>query len=200
VQRALLGIRIQDVNARLSEQEDLEILEGVYITEVNPNSAADEAGMQAGDVIIGIDKKPVNNFVELQEQIAVNRPGDDVLVTYYRNGKEKDVVATLKNAEGTLAIVEAKTDYELDGATFIEVSAELKRKLNIEGGVQITDINGGKWEIARIKEGFIITEIDNRQILGIKDLQSFFDKPRGDGILIEGVYPDGEKAWYGMGL
>lgn len=201
VQRALLGIRIQDVNADLAKDFDLEVLKGVYVAGVNANGAADEAGIEKGDVIIAIDGKPINNVAQLQEQIAINRPGDKVLVTYVRNGKEREVSATLKNADGTLDLVEVKAnEFEFEGAVFNEVPVDLKKELNIEGGVQINEINGGIWMRAQLKKGFIITEIDNQKIGNINDLRRYLSNPRGDGVLIEGVYPNGEKAYYGLGL
>jgi len=200
VQRALLGIRIQDVNAEVADEYGLDVLSGVYVAGVNPNGAAGESGIEVGDVITSINGKPVNNVAQLQEQIAVNRPGDEVIVTYIRNGKKREVSATLKNAQGTMEIVEAKNQYEFEGATFIEVENTLKNRLNLDGGVQIIELNDGKWEQARMREGFIITEIDNKKISNLGDLEDFMDNPREDGILIEGVYPNGEKAYYGLGL
>jgi len=200
VQRALLGIRIQDVNAELANQYDLDVLSGVFVADVNSNGAAGEAGIEVGDVITSINGKSVNNVAQLQEQIAVNRPGDEVDVVYIRNGKKREVSATLKNVQGTMEIVEVKDKYVLEGATFAEIDNGLKNQLDIDGGVQVTELNEGKWAKARIREGFIITEIDNRKISDLKDLKEFMANPRGDGILIEGVYPNGEKAYYGLGL
>ncbi|MFK7952116.1 MAG: Do family serine endopeptidase [Ekhidna sp.] len=200
VQRALLGISIVDVNAQNAEEYDLDLLKGIYIRSVNPNGAAYEAGIEQGDVITAINGKAVNNVAQLQEQIAINRPGDDVLVSYVREGTEREVKATLRNAEGTIDIVELKNDFISQGATFIDVSDELKNSLNLEGGVQVASIEDGKWKEAGLKEGFIITEISDRNIDNTEDLENYLSNPKGDGILIEGVYPNGDKAYYGLGL
>lgn len=200
VQRALLGINIVDVNAESAEAFDLDLLKGIYIRNVNPNGAAYEAGIEQGDVITAINGKAVNNVAQLQEQIAINRPGDDVLVTYVRDGREREVTATLRNAEGTLDIVAIKNEFTSQGATFIEVSSELKKSLSLDGGVQIASITDGKWKEAGIKKGFIITEISDRNIDNIEDLENYLSNPKGDGILIEGIYPNGDKAYYGLGL
>lgn len=200
VQRALLNIRIGDVNADLAEQFDLDVLNGVYVSEVIPGGAADRAGMEEGDVIVGIDGKKVLNVAQLQESVAVNSPGDQISVQFIRNGREKEVVATLRNANNTFEIVEAKSEFEIEGATFIEASQSLQEELGIAGGVQIAELRSGKWRDIRMKEGFIITKIDNEEIEDLEDLKSYFRSPRRDGILIEGVYPDGSKAHYGLGL
>lgn len=200
VQRALLGIRIQDVNAEISEEYDLEVLKGVYVADVNPGDAADRAGMENGDVIVAIDNKPVNNVAQLQEQIAIKRPGDEVLVKFYRGGTMREATARLRNAMGTTEVIEVASDFRVEGATFVDVSDELKDELGIKGGVQIAELGEGKWKHVRMKQGFIITGIDNEEIRNIKDLENYFKRPRADGILIEGVYPDGSKAHYGLGL
>jgi Do/DeqQ family serine protease len=200
VQRALLGISIYDVNAQVAEANDLKVLKGIYVNGVMEGKAADRAGIERGDVIIAIDSKPVNNVAQLQEQVAIKRPGDQVEVKFIRGGKEKIVVAKLRNEEGTLDVVELAADYRIEGATFVDVSDALKSRLNIEGGVQIEELGDGKWRDVRMKEGFIITGIDNEKIRNIRELENYFKRPRTDGILIEGVYPDGSKAHYGLGL
>lgn len=200
VQRALLGISIYDVNAQLAEQYDLSVLKGIYVNGVIEDRAADRAGIEQGDVIIAIDDKPVNNVAQLQEQVAVKRPGDEVEVKFIRDGKEKLAIAKLRNEEGTMEVVELASEYQIEGATFADVSEQLKDDLEIEGGAQITALGDGKWKEVRMKKGFIITGIDNEKIKGIRDLENYFKGTRSDGILIEGVYPDGSKAHYGLGL
>ncbi|WP_436517896.1 Do family serine endopeptidase [Ekhidna sp. To15] len=200
VQRALLGITIYDVNAQVAEQNDLNVLKGIYVNGVIQGKAADRAGIERGDVIIAIDEKPVNSVAQLQEQVAVKRPGDEVEVKFIRDGREKVVVAKLRNEEGTLEVIELASEFEIEGATFADISDSLKDHLEIDGGVQITELGDGKWKDVRMKEGFIITGIDNEKIRNIRDLENYFSRTRTDGILIEGVYPDGSKAHYGLGL
>lgn len=200
VQRALLGIRIFDVNAEVAEQYELNVLKGVYISDVVAGGAAYKAGLEDGDVIIAIDEKPVKNVAQLQEQIAVKRPGDEVVVKYIRDGKEETAKAKLRNESNTTEVVELASDFRVEGATFVDVSDDLADRLGIDGGVQIKELGEGKWRDVRMKEGFIITGIDNEEIRNIRDLENYFKRPRRDGILIEGVYPDGSKAHYGLGL
>lgn len=200
VQRALLNIQIRDVNAQIADQHDLDVLKGVFISTVNPGGAADIAGMEDGDVIVGIDGKSVDNVAQLQERVAIKRPGDEIIVEFIRKGRARQVEATLRNLEGNFNLVAAKTDFEIGGATFVEVTDELKDELDINGGAQISELKDGKWKEVRMKEGFIITGIDNEDIRGLRDLENYFKRPRRDGILIEGIYPDGSKAHYGLGL
>lgn len=200
VQRALLGISIYDVNAQVAEDNNLNVLKGIYVNAVMNGKAADLAGIEEGDVIIAIDDKAVSSVAELQEQVAIKRPGDEIAVTFIRDGDEKVVNAILRNEEGTVEVVELASDFRVEGATFVEVSESLKNRLDLDGGVQIKELGDGKWRDVRMKEGFIITGIDNEQIRNLRDLENYFKRPRTDGILIEGIYPDGSKAHYGLGL
>ncbi len=204
VQRPLLGIQIRDVTAELADAENLNVLKGVFVARVNEGTSAADAGLKEKDVIIAIDGKKVSNVAQLQEQVALNRPGDQIDVTYIRDGKTETVKATLKNQFMTTEVVTAssaseKGAYEVSGAKVEPVSDTMKQKLKLDNGVQVRDLDNGKFKEAGIEEGFIITKIDRRPIRTVDDLTASLDAARGEGVLIEGIYPSGEKAYYGLG-
>tara|TARA_X000001036_G_scaffold440078_1_gene494228 strand:+ start:928 stop:2415 length:1488 start_codon:yes stop_codon:yes gene_type:complete len=198
VQRALLGIRIGDVNAKLAEKENLGVNRGVYIASVGNQSAADLAGLESGDVIIAVNEKSVNNTSELQEQVALNRPGDEVWIKYIRNQKTQEISVILQNSLGTMEVVRAINRITLEGASFEDLSQKELKKLNLKGGIRFKDIGPGKWKNAGIQPGFVITMIDKRAIKNIEELKIYLDTVKGDGILITGYYPNGEKVYYGI--
>ena len=200
VQRALLGITILDVNAEIAKEKDLPVLTGVIIDRVNDGGAADDAGLESGDVIVKINGVEIKNVSNLQEQVAINRPGDKVFVTYIRDGKTKTTNATLKNTLGTTEIVASSNSFSIDGADFVDVSKELKEKLEIDGGAQVVKIDKGKWKSSGITKGFIVNSINKREILDVEDLSTLLSQlPKDDGVLVEGIYPNGVKAYYGIG-
>tara|TARA_B100000902_G_C27316217_1_gene921480 strand:+ start:795 stop:2276 length:1482 start_codon:yes stop_codon:yes gene_type:complete len=200
VQRALLGITILDVNAELAKEKDLPVLTGVLIDRVNADGAADDAGLESGDVIIEINGVEIKNISNLQEQVAINRPGDKILVTFIREGKTKTVNATLKNTLGTTEVVASSNSFTIDGAVFADVPKELKEKLEIEGGAQVSEISNGKWKSSGITKGFIVTSINKRNITDVEELSTLLSQlPKDDGVLVEGIYPNGVKAYYGIG-
>ncbi len=200
VQRALLGINIRDVNSQLAEEEDLGVLEGVYVISVNPNSGADEAGIKNGDVIIAVGGEEVTKTSELQEKVALNRPGDKVRVTLSRDGKEKTVTATLQNTLGTTTTITSSNNMAIQGGIFADLSKEEKESLKLEGGAKLLKVEDGKWKEAGIKKGFIVTRMDKRKILTVEDLSRALAQTNDDsGLLIEGMYENGGKAYYGIG-
>ncbi|MBK7870606.1 MAG: trypsin-like peptidase domain-containing protein [Saprospiraceae bacterium] len=88
VKRAVLGVNIADVNSRIAAELSLPSVEGVYVTNVNQGSSAFEAGLRAGDVIISVNSAKIASMPELQEQVALFRPGDRVSLEYYRGGRK----------------------------------------------------------------------------------------------------------------
>ena len=91
VQRALLGIRMLDITSDVQQYYGLNSLEGVYIVEVVPGSAAEKGGVQSGDVVTAVDGLQVNSSSELQEKIARKNPGDEVTLTVLRDGKRQNL-------------------------------------------------------------------------------------------------------------
>lgn len=197
VQRGLLGIRIEDVTAVLAEKKHLDVIRGVYVADINKGGAAAEAGIEQGDVITAINKHLVLNMSELQEWVARNRPGQGVNVTYRRNGREFQVKAKLKNPEGSEQLKKKEVEYEMAGAVFEELGYKELTELNIDGGVLIKKLEDGKWKKAGVRKEFVVTHIDKIPIDHVADLNRILELKQG-GILVEGIYREGEKATYGV--
>lgn len=206
VQRALLGIVGGDVSAmhQLEENKDKDFgtLEGVYVSDVPNGGGALAAGIKVGDIITSVNGKKVKTMTELQETITQYRPGDKVTVTYLRDKKERSVVVTLKNSMGNTDIVKS-TDSDALGATFAEVSDQLKRQLNIGYGVQVSALSSGKLQKGGIQRGFIILKINGNQIRSEADVMTAYEeaaKSPEQVLFITGVYPSGRRANYAIDL
>jgi serine protease Do len=197
VQRALLGVSIQSVNAELAREYGLDQIEGVYVAEVTEDGAAREAGIEKGDVIVAINGHKVNSNSELQEQIGKHRPGDQVEVLVKRKNKEKPFSVKLRNTKGGTGIV--KNSLMVLGAELEKVDDKTKEKLNIRNGLKINELSNGKLKDAGIREGFIITHVNKRAVNTVEDVREVLKIARG-GVLIEGTYPNGEVAYYVFGL
>lgn len=197
VQRGLLGIEIQDVNARVAEQMGLATSQGVIVKRVNKSSAAEQSGIKAGDVIIGIEDNKVTSVSELQEYVARHRPGTEIKVVYLRDGKENTTTSTLRNYAGTSEVRSRPVLYTLEGATFEDVPLAELSELGLDGGARIVGIGGGKFKDAGFHEGFVIGYIDKINVENVADLNRILEFKRG-GILVEGFFSNGEKAVIGM--
>lgn len=197
VQRGLLGIGIGDVNAQLAEDWELEVLNGVFVNYVNENSAAEEAGILRGDVIIAIDENPVTNVSELQEQVARNRPGDKISVRFLRQGEERSAEAVLRDFEGNTTIRPREIRETIEGGTFEEIGLSLMESFGIEGGIRVKRLTEGPWVEAGIREGFIITHVDKVLVTDLEKFNRLIETKNGS-FLVEGVYEDGEEGIYGI--
>ncbi len=201
VQRAFIGVSIRDLDANLAKEKNISEIKGVYVDALSVGGSAEEAGVKSGDVILKIGEVNVNNVPELQEQVSRYRPGDIINVTVKRNEQLKTIKLTLKNKNGDVSIVE-KTKAEAItslGALFEPASKAELKKLNIENGLKITQLQAGKLLSVGVQEGFIITSIDKKKITSAKDIEAALVNKKG-GVLIEGVYPNGMKAYYGFGI
>ena len=201
VQRGLLGISIQDVNANLAKEKGIKEIKGVYVGGVNDNGAAKEAGIKVGDVILRVDGHEVDNTSALQEAIGRHRPGDKVGITLSRDDKTIEVVAILKNKMGNTEVVKI-TDGKFSeslGAQFTTIDPAEKKKLKLDGGVKVSKLKEGKLRDAGMRDGFIITQINKVKIKTLEDLNNQLEKPRKGGVLFEGVYPNGQSEFYAIG-
>lgn len=95
VQRAILGIRMVDINQQVKDMFNLDSMEGVYVAEVIRGSAADQAGMQSGDVIVQVEGRSINTSSQLQEQIGRKNPGDQVTILVRRGKRSVTLQVTL---------------------------------------------------------------------------------------------------------
>ncbi|PTN07601.1 Do family serine endopeptidase [Mangrovibacterium marinum] len=194
VQRALLGVSIGDVNAEVAEKYGLDKIEGVFVAGVSPDGAAREAGLEPGDVILAVDGVTVNSVAELQEQVSKHRPGDEVKILTKRDNKSKPYKVTLRNMHGDTEILTTDAN-EFLGAKFDNVTENEKYKLRISQGIKITELSRGKLKDAGLSEGFIITQVNKQEVNGVNDFVAIVKKAKG-GIFIEGVYQNGERAYF----
>jgi serine protease Do len=197
VQRALLGVVIATVNADVAKEYNLDKIEGVYVTDVSENGAAKDAGIKSGDVILAVGNRKVNATSELQEAVSQFRPGDDVKITVKRNNSEKLFTVTLRNKLGDTGII--RTSNLVLGSEIEVVSDGEKQRLSINRGLKIAKIGNGKLKEAGVTEGFIITDVNKRPVYEVNELRRIIASARG-GILIEGVYPNGETAYFVFGV
>jgi Do/DeqQ family serine protease len=173
VQRAIIGVNITDVTAEIAKEKKLQEVKGILINSVVEGGAAEEAGIEAEDVIMRINKREVSTSGELQEEIGRFRPGDKVDVTVIRDGKERTYKVTLKNLQGGTGVVEASaTDNIVFGATLEPISAQERRSLRIDSGVRVVETGDGRLADLGIRKGYIITSVNGRKVSNANDVRN----------------------------
>lgn len=201
VQRAYIGVSISDMDQTLAKAVGLDPIRGVYVKGLTEDGAAAASGIEVGDVILKVGSMTVDNVPALQEQVGKFRPGNSVAVSIWRDGAERTLDVKLRGKDGTTKVAAAKpSDAGLVlGAEVAPASADELKALKIESGVKVKSINGGRLRSSGIREGFIITRIDQQLVRTPEDIAKILEQKKG-GVLIEGIYPNGVKAYYGLGI
>lgn len=205
VQRGLLGIKIRDVSSELNEERKLGTNQGVLVEIVNENSAASEAGIATGDVIVKADGNTINNTAQLLASIALKRPGDKVELDLLRAGKPVHYNVTLKSQAGDTKLVKAEASdiSRTLGATFGELTAGDLKELDVTGGVRVDQLTPGKLRSAGVRVGFVITHVQDEPVKNVAELEKIIDQRIQSGktsLVLEGKYKSGETAVYAIPL
>ncbi|MDQ2719536.1 MAG: trypsin-like peptidase domain-containing protein [Bacteroidota bacterium] len=192
VQRGFLGAMYIDAGL-LSDQEKQKnkiplSADGIYITDLVKDGAAMQGGIKVGDMIRKINGVSINSSSELQEQLSNYKPGDKVQVTYDRNGSPITVQVTLKNNAGNYDIVKAAGMIDKLGADLMTLDSKKAKDLGLSGGVVVKKINEGAInDQTRMRDGFIITKANGKEVKSVDDLQKIIGTQKE--ITITGVYP-----------
>ena len=153
VRRGLLGIKGGELNADLAKAFNVSAQQGAFVSEVIPNSAAEKAGLKAGDVIT-----------------AMNGAGKEIELTYLRDGKTNNVKVTLQADDGSQTASKAELP-ALDGATLNNYDAKGVK------GVEISKVQPNSMAAQRgLKSGDIIIGINRQPIESTQDLRKALDE------------------------
>ncbi|MFW8592214.1 DegQ family serine endoprotease [Glaciecola sp. 2405UD65-10] len=174
VRRGLLGILGQDVDSALAEALDSDINIGAFVREVVEDSAADDAGIEAGDIITEINGNEVNGFNELRAKIGSLVAGTKVELTLVRSGDTKTVMVTLGSA--SVANIEAKDLHPLlDGA-------ELENGVDNQSraAVVVAEVAKGS-PAARVgfRVGDVIIGANRNRVTNLSDLTRLIEESKG---------------------
>ncbi len=203
VQRGWLGVQVQNVNGDVAKEFNLSVKEGAYVAEFPEKSAAKEAGIKEGDVVIKLDGMSIKSSTALIEYIGQKRPGDKIAVVVNRKGKELNYRVTLKNKAGNISTVkrEEKDAVASLGIELEDVDPNVLNKLDLENGVIVKSVGNGK--LARytdMQKGFIITHINDKPVISAKEVNELLkNKKPGDSITFSGIY-EGSPREYFYGL
>lgn len=199
IQRAYLGVYYTEIDNDLARDKGLNSLNGVYVNNVVEGGSADAAGIKAGDVITAIQGKQVNGKSELMEVVSQLNPGQTASVSILRDGKPMDINVKLISQEERKVASATDGKIILHGATFEPITESEKAKYRLHGGFKVTRVEPGLFASAGVKAGFILLHIDRQAVISMDDLKESLTKKEG-GVLIDGMYPSGMRAYYGLGL
>lgn len=192
VQKAIPGIEAVEITPELAEEMNIKTLDGVIVTHVVRNGAAEEAGLQRSDVITQLGDQEITGMGSFEEALSYYYPGQKLPVTFFRNGSPETVQLTLQNLEGGSGII--KREYyssALLGAKLEAVNTIEKDKMGIDYGIKLTGMTRGYLRDLGLREGFIITQINREPAKDPKIVGKFLEEYSGK-LLLEGVATSGQ--------
>ena len=172
VTRGRIGVTIQEMTRELAESFGLSKPTGALISSVEKNAPADKAGIEASDVILKFDGKPVNSSTDLPRMVAATKPGSKVAVELWRKGATKLVTVEIAEMPGEGKLAEAHKKQAGDEAGTIsrlgiavsELDKEQLQELQIGGGLLVEDVKGSTARAAGLQHGDVLLAIGNTPI------------------------------------
>jgi S1-C subfamily serine protease len=180
VQRGLLGVMGQALDAQMAARFEVDETEGFYITDLEQGLGADLAGLKANDIIKSVDGIVINEFADLSGYLASKRPGEKVNVVFKRDGKEKSVSVRLEK-------INRAVFYYMEVRPLTD---EQKKEYNTEHGLYISTMNNRRLYQRGIDNGYIILEVNGKKVSGLSDIKNV-DKTDIEDLLF--LSPSGEK-------
>jgi len=192
VQKAFFGGDVLDIDSDIAKKLNLNNYNGVVLSYLQHEGAAEQAGLQKGDVILEINGEKVESRTEFEELISYYSPGDRLNVEFKHDNKVKNTTAVLQNSEGTTELLKREIYSSRSlGADFEKISKVEKDMLNIEEGVRIVKIRNGFIKKMGLEEGFIICYINKIPVKTPEELTEIIEKIRGR-VYVEGVNKRGQ--------
>lgn len=192
VQKAIPGVDVVDITPELAEEMGLKSLNGVIVTHVIREGAAEGSGIQKNDVITEINGASIKGKGNFEEALSYFYPGDKVSMTLLRNNNKSTAQLTLQNLEGGTGIIKREFySSQILGARLESVNAIERDRLNIPHGIKITSLSRGYLRDLGLGNGFIITQINGKPARNPSVIGEFLEKYSGK-LLLEGVTPKGQ--------
>jgi serine protease Do len=206
VTRGRIGVQIDQVTKEVAESIGLGKAQGALVRGVESGAPAEKAGIEAGDIIIKFDGKPIEKSSDLPRMVGNVKPGTKAVVTVFRRGASKDLSVIIGEVEAEKPARKASAGPEPKppvagaaqalGLAVSEVPDAQKKELKIKGGVKVDSAEGSAAR-AGLKEGDVIVAIANSEITSVKEFEAALakiDKSKAINVL----FRRGEWAQYAL--
>jgi serine protease Do len=185
VKRGWLGVMVQPIDEKLAKGFGLKDPKGALIADVTKGDPADKAGLKAGDVVIAIDGKELEDSRELVNTIGRMSPNQKVKMSILRGKKKKEIVVTLGERKDGVSV--KGEPVEESSITVENLTGDELEKLNLSGGVKVmaVDTESNAYE-AGLRRGMVIVSINHEPVNNAGDFRSKFgDVKDGDVVVLQ---------------
>ena len=195
-QKAFFGAEVLDFTPEIADAIGVTDLNGVVLSYIQREGAAEKEGLQKGDIILEIDQNPINSKSGFDEQMSFYSPGDRINILFKREDQLKNKTLILTNREGTTSLIKREVyASEALKADFEMVSLAERDKLGIDYGIRVVKVRDGLFRRLGIREGFIITSINRKPMKSPRQLAETLEKIEGR-VRVEGINERGVKGYY----
>ena len=182
VKRGWLGVSIQNLDENSAKALGLEAPKGALVASVTPGDPADKAGVKAGDVIIAVEGKVVENASDLTRKIGELLPGTKIKITIWRKGTVKDVYVTLGERDIHKLAQKGRPESEVEesvlGLSLRSVRPEEARALGLDKvrGLLVTGVHdGSKAALNDVRPGDVILEANGQEVNTVSEFKRIFE-------------------------
>jgi serine protease Do len=185
VTRGRIGVTIQEVNHSLAQSFGLKKPGGALVSSVEKDSPAAKAGVQAGDVILSIDGKPISRSIDLSLHVAEVRPGSAAKLDVWRNGRSRELKVTVGEAKAAkVAAADASgTAGGRLGVAVRPLDSEEEKQAGVPGGLLVEDVSGPAAK-AGIQPGDIILALNGTPVKSADELRRLVERNGGDTVAL----------------
>jgi serine protease Do len=194
VTRGRIGVVIQPLTRELADGFGLKSPQGALVNSVEKGGPAEKAGIEAGDVILKFDGKPVTSSEDLPRMVGGTKPGSRATVQVWRNKATRDVQVTVaelvdndkagrQSRRGGKPPAQAPTVY---GMALSDLTEAQRKELKVDGGVLVENAQGAAAR-AGIRRGDVILAVNNQDVKSVdhfKELMGQIDKGRIVALLV----------------
>ncbi|KJY82213.1 serine endoprotease DegQ [Vibrio galatheae] len=174
VKRGMLGVQGGEITSELAEALGYESSKGAFVSQVVPDSAADKAGLEAGDVIVSVNGKEINSFSELRAKVATLGAGKKITLGVIRDGKQSSYDVTL-GEQTNIKTTADKLHDGLSGSQLTNTNASDKVQ-----GVKVSDVEeGSNAEAYQLQKGDIIIGVNRQRVKNLADFRKVVEKQSG---------------------
>ena len=164
IRRGLLGVSISPIDSEIAEALNASVKSGALITEIVPDSAAEAAGLRVDDIVVGVDNEKIDSAQALSNAIGLRASGDNVDITYIRDGRTRHTTAKLRQRQVTRSPGQ-DIHPGLAGADFATSTA------TTTGGIEVTSVAPDSPAAQRgLRAGDVIMAVNRRPVRSIRDL------------------------------
>jgi serine protease Do len=193
VERAYLGVTIQEVTPAIARAVGLPAPEGALVGEVSPTGPAQKAGIQSGDVILAMNGTQIAESNQLRMNVSMMNPGQTVNLKVFRNGQTTNVTAQVgvlpdKKAERASTDDNRTAAQALEGVSVEQLDARTARQAGVPAntkGVVVTEVDpASPAASAGLREGDVIQEVNHHSVTSSDDLSSALHHSNGESLLL----------------